>query len=107
MRRREFVSLIGTAAISYPTWAKAEQSKLTVGFLSGGSPGAIADLDGFKQGLAEGGYYEGRNLAIEYRWADGQFARLPALSDDLSVSRRPSRGHAHGNSLPPARSAAA
>jgi putative ABC transport system substrate-binding protein len=86
MRRRQFVSLIGTAAISYPTWAKAEQSTLTVGFLSGGSPGAIADLDGLRQGLAEGGYYEGRNLAIEYRWADGQFARLPALSDDL-ISR--------------------
>ena len=66
MRLREFVSLIGTAAISYPTWAKAEQPTLTVGFLSGASPGA-PDLDGLRQGLAEGGYYEGRNLVIEYR----------------------------------------
>ena len=58
-----------------------------IGFLSGGSPGSRAiDIEGLRQGLAEGGYIEGRNLTIEYRWADGHFDRLPALAGDL-ISR--------------------
>jgi putative ABC transport system substrate-binding protein len=84
MRRREFIATIGAAAI-WPLIANAEKSgELIVGFLSGRSLSTDADLvEAFKRGLKETGYIEGQNLKIEFRWAEGQFDRLPAMAADL------------------------
>ena len=87
MRRRDFISLIGGAAISAPLVARAQQAaKLPViGYLGGTSAEARggAVLAAFKNGLAEAGYVEGRNVAIEYRWAGEQYELLPTLARDL------------------------
>ena len=84
MRRREFVSLLGGAA-AWPLAARAQQPALpTIGYLSTRSPGEAKYVtDAFAQGLNENGYVEGRNLAIEFRWAELQYDRLPALASDL------------------------
>jgi putative tryptophan/tyrosine transport system substrate-binding protein len=89
MRRREFIAVLGGAAAAWPLAASAQQPGLpVVGFLSGVSPGPLAQrLAAFRQGLNETGTVESRNVAIEYRWAEGQYDRLPALATDL-VGRR-------------------
>src|SRR5689334_8515966 len=89
MRRRELIGLLGSAATAWPLGAQAQQPAMPViGFLSGVSPGAFAQrLAAFRQGLKETGTVEGQNVAVEYRWAEEQYDRLPPLATDL-VGRR-------------------
>src|SRR5438067_2218752 len=85
IRRRDLIALIGGAAVAVPLAARAQQKTLPViGFLSGRSPDESASLvAAFHKGLSETGYFEGQNLAIEYRWAEGRYDRLPALVAEL------------------------
>src|SRR5262245_45949305 len=84
MRRRNFISLVGGAAV-WPLAARAQQPSVpVVGFLSAGSPDTYTDrLRGFRQGLKEAGFVEGENTAIEYRWAENQIDRLSLLAAEL------------------------
>jgi ABC-type uncharacterized transport system substrate-binding protein len=89
MRRRDFIKVIGGGAAAWPIVARAQQSTLPVIGLLGATTaqGYAAQLAAFRQGLSEAGLVEGRDVTIEYRWADDQYDRLPGLAADL-VNRR-------------------
>jgi putative ABC transport system substrate-binding protein len=103
MRRREFIPLVGSAAAAWPVAARAQQAIPVIGILNSGSPGSqVVAL--FKQGLKEAGFVEGQNVAMEYRWAEDHYERLPLLAADL-VRRQVALIFANTASAPAAKAA--
>jgi putative tryptophan/tyrosine transport system substrate-binding protein len=88
MRRREFITLLGGAAVALPLAARAQSKIPRIGFM-GNSTAALETnlIDAFREGLREHGYEEGRNIVIEYRWADGNYERFPALVTELIAAK--------------------
>ena len=101
LKRRELITVLGIAAVAWSLAARAQQPSMPViGFFSPCSAGACPYmLDGLRRGLAETGYVEGRNVTIEYRWAEGRYDRLPELAAEL-VRRRVDVIFASGSSAP-------
>ena len=85
IRRREFITLLGGAAATWPLAARGQQPAMPViGYLSPTSLGVLSErLRGLQQGLKEAGYVVGENVAIEYRWSEGQYDQLPAMAAEL------------------------
>src|ERR1700751_148197 len=88
MRRRGFVTLLGGIVLLAPFTARAQQAMPVIGLINGTSAKKYEpQVTAFREGLKEGGFVEGENVTIEYRWAEGDYSRLPALAADL-VQRR-------------------
>jgi hypothetical protein len=85
LKRRDFITLLGGAAVTWPLAAKAQQQEVPViGYLNSASPNTYtAYTSAFRRGLQDAGYVEGKTIAIEYRWAEGQNDRLPARADEV------------------------
>jgi putative ABC transport system substrate-binding protein len=86
VRRREFITLLGGAAVAWPFAARGQKAAMpVVGFLHPASPESFGGehINGFRRGLNDTGFVEGQNVAIEYRWARGEYERLPALAAEL------------------------
>jgi putative ABC transport system substrate-binding protein len=101
MRRRDLIKVIASSAVAWPLAARSQQRTMPViGFLNSGTPNAMAHFAvAFREGLEQTGYVDGRNVHIEYRWAEGQYDQLPALAADL-VRQKVSVIFAAGGALP-------
>ena len=88
MRRRKFITMLGGMAAAWPFVARAQRPTTpVVGFLDAGSPAERADVvTAFRKGLAEAGFVEGQNVALEFRWADGNYERLAGLAAELGMA---------------------